>query len=301
MRKLLLFLLIPAAVSFTACNERSDSEQPIVVATTTIIADVAAQLAGDKLDVRTIMPVGGDPHIYQPVPGDARLISRADLVLLNGLQLDVWLEQLADNARGDRPYIRVTEGIEPLNDPENHEDPDPHVWFDVSLMAAMVDNIIEAYIELDPGEEDYYRERAETYKAELEELHLWVQERISTIPEQRRVLITSHDAFQYFGNAYEVEVIGLIGISTEARAQTRDMTRIINIVRERNLPAVFVESSVNPRMIEQISSETGARIGGELFSDSVGPPDHEGGTYTGMIRYNVNTFVAAMTDEPVAE
>lgn len=299
MRKLLL--LIPVILLFAACGEQSENEKPVVVATTTIIADIADQLAGDKLDVRTIMPVGGDPHIYQPVPGDARLISNADLVLLNGLQLDVWIEQLVENARGDRPYVRVTEGIEPLRDPENHEDPDPHVWFDVSQMNKMVDNIIDAFIQLDPDEEEFYREQSQTYKSELEELHQWVKERISTVPKERRVLITSHDAFQYFGKAYDVEVIGLIGISTEARAQTRDMTRIIEIVRDRNLPAVFVESSVNPRMIEQISSETGARIGGELFSDSVGPPDHEGGTYTGMIRYNVNTFVEAMSAEPAAE
>jgi len=303
MSKNTLILLIGTflIINLTGCSgsEGSERDRPLVVATTTIIADIAGELAGDRVEVYCIMPIGGDPHIYQPVPGDARMIARSDLVLLNGLQLEGWLTELARHAGGTRPAIEVTEGITPLEDEERHGEPDPHAWFDVRNMHYYVDNIVRGLIMVDPEGEEEFRARAEEYKQQLDELDAWVREQIETLPEERRILITSHDAFRYFGEAYDVRVMALQGISTEAQPQTKDVIKLVQTVRQYNIPAVFIETSVNPKMLEQIARDAGTRIGGELFSDSIGHPEHEGGTYLGMVRYNVRTFVQAMKDEPI--
>jgi ABC-type Zn uptake system ZnuABC Zn-binding protein ZnuA len=302
--RVLLFILSVITLSSltTGCGDRSKGSQrnkPLVVATTTIIADITQQIAGDRVEIFCIMPVGGDPHIYQPVPGDARQIARSDLVLLNGLQLEGWLIELARHAGGSRPMIAVTEGIVPLQDEARHGEPDPHAWFDVRNIHYYVDNIVRGLSMIDPDGEAEYREQADEYKRKLDELDAWVRERIQSLPENRRILITSHDAFRYFGEAYGIRVMALQGISTEAQPQTRDVIELVRAIREYSIPAVFIETSVNPKMLEQIARDAGARIGGELFSDSLGHPDHEGGTYLGMVMYNVSTFVEAMKREPL--
>jgi ABC-type Zn uptake system ZnuABC Zn-binding protein ZnuA len=300
--KQVLWVTVLLAIVFSSpgCGGRSDGverERPLVVATTTIIADVAKTIAGDRVEVYCIMPIGGDPHIYQPVPGDARVIARSDLVLVNGLQLEGWLTELARHAGGTRTMITVTDGITPLRDEQRHGDPDPHAWFDVRNMHFYVDNIVRGLIEIDPEGEAEYTARAALYKQQLDELDAWVREQIGKLPPERRILITSHDAFRYFGEAYGVRVMALQGISTEAQPQTKDVIELVQVVREHSVPAVFIETSVNPKMLEQIARDAGTRIGGELFSDSLGGPDHEGGTYPGMVRYNVRTFVREMSEE----
>lgn len=227
------------------------------------------------------------------------MIARSDLVLLNGLQLEGWLTELARHAGGTRPMIKVTEGIVPLEDEERRGEPDPHAWFDVRNMHYYVDNIVRGLMIVDPEGEEIFAERAQQYKEKLDELDEWVREQIAALPEDRRILITSHDAFRYFGEAYGVRVMALQGISTEAQPQTRDVIELVRAVRTYNIPAVFIETSVNPKMLEQIARDAGTRIGGELFSDSIGHPDYEGGTYLGMVRYNVQTFVEAMKDDPI--
>lgn len=298
---LIVSLCIVILVSGCSGSEGSERDRPLVVATTTIIADVAEEIAGGRVEVYCIMPVGGDPHVYQPVPGDARMISRSDLVLMNGLQLEGWLTELARHAGGTRPMIEVTEGVKPLEDKERHGEPDPHAWFDVRNMHYYVDNIVRGLVKVDPEGKEEYRQRADDYKAMLDSLDAWVREQIETLPEERRILITSHDAFRYFGEAYGIRVMALQGISTDAQPQTKDVIELVRAVRTHNIPAVFIETSVNPKMLEQIARDAGTRIGGELFSDSTGPPDHEGGTYPGMVRYNVRTFVEAMKDDPITE
>lgn len=289
------------AVILAGCggSEGSERDKPLVVATTTIIADIAGKLAGDRVEVYCIMPIGGDPHIYQPVPGDARMIAQSDLVLLNGLQLEGWLTELARHAGGTRPMIEAAEGVSPLEDEERRGEPDPHAWFDVRNMHQYVDNIVRGLLKVDPEGEEEYRKRAEEYRQQLDELDTWVREQIERLPEERRILITSHDAFRYFGEAYGVRVMALQGISTEAQPQTKDVIELVRAVREYNIPAVFIETSVNPKMLEQIARDAGTRIGGELFSDSIGYPDHEGGSYLGMVRYNVRTFVEAMLSDQI--
>ncbi len=303
--KVVLFVvsIISLSIIMAGCGGKSEGgerEKPLVVATTTIIANITEEIAGDRVEVYGIMPVGGDPHIYQPVPGDARMIARSDLVLLNGLELEGWLTELAQHAGGSRPMVTVTDGITPLEDKQRHGEPDPHAWFDVQNMHYYVDNIVRGLITIDPDGAEIYNERAAAYKKKLDELDVWVHEQIESLPGDRRILITSHDAFRYFGEAYGVRVMALQGISTEAQPQTKDVVELVRAVRNYNIPAVFIETSVNPKMLEQIARDAGARIGGELFSDSIGQPGHEGGTYIGMVRYNVRTFVESMMQEPVA-
>jgi ABC-type Zn uptake system ZnuABC Zn-binding protein ZnuA len=298
-RSCILAALLGAGLFAAGCSgsEGGERERPLVVATTTTIADIAERLAGDRVEIYCIMPIGGDPHIYQPVPGDARMIAHSDLVLMNGLQLEGWLSELVRHAGGSRPLVTVTDGIEPLRDDERHGEPDPHAWFDVRNMRYYVENIAGGLESVDPEGGDEYRRRAEAYIAELDSLDAWVRERIASLPESRRILITSHDAFRYFGHAYGVRVLALQGISTDAQPQTSDVIELVRTIRRYEVPVAFIETSVNPKMLEQIARDAGARIGGELFSDSIGPPDHEGGSYIGMVRYNVRTFVEAMQDD----
>jgi len=297
---LISFIIIIALIGCSG-SEGSERDRPLVVATTTIIADIAEEIAGERVEVYCIMPIGGDPHIYQPVPGDARMIAHSDLVLLNGLQLEGWLSELVRHAGGTRPMIRVADGVSVLEDEERHGEPDPHAWFNVRNIHIYVDNIVNGLVQIDPDGEEEYIQRADEYKQKLDELDTWVREQIETLPEDRRILITSHDAFRYFGEAYGVKVMALQGISTEAQPQTKDVITLVQTVQEHNIPAVFIETSVNPRMLEQIARDAGARIGGELFSDSIGAPDHEGGSYLGMVRYNVRTFVEAMKEDPITK
>lgn len=305
MGKKLTILIISfiTTIALIGCSgsEGSERDRPLVVATTTIITDIAEEIAGDRVEVHGIMPIGGDPHIYQPVPGDARMIAQSDLVLLNGLQLEGWLSELARHAGGTRPMISVADGVSALEDEERHGEPDPHAWFDVRNMHIYVDNIVRGFVKVDPDGEEEYVQRADEYKKKLDELDTWVREQIETLPEDRRILITSHDAFRYFGEAYGVKVMALQGISTEAQPQTKDVIKLVQTIREHTIPAVFIETSVNPRMLEQIARDAGARIGGELFSDSIGAPGHEGGSYLGMVRYNVRTFVEAMKEDPITQ
>ncbi|MEL6178865.1 MAG: zinc ABC transporter substrate-binding protein [Myxococcota bacterium] len=275
-------------------TQETTSKRPKVVTTTTMLTDLVSVIAGDTVDVQGIMAPGGDPHLYQPTPGDAKSIARADLVVTHGLKLEGWIDDLVRNAGGKAQVVVSTEGITPLQDPLKTGYPDPHTWQDVSLWKVQAANVRDALVALDPDNAASYRSRAADHIKALETLDGWVTQQITQIPKERRVLVTSHDAFQYYGARYGLEVVAVQGISTESEAGARDVARIVDVIRERALPAIFVESSVSPKLIEQISRETGASIGGTLFSDSLGPADSPGGTYMGMIRENTTRVVAAL-------
>ncbi|MBH24691.1 MAG: hypothetical protein CMH57_09625 [Myxococcales bacterium] len=297
----LLAWLAAAWFAVSACSPSSrggdapSGERLKVVTTTTMLTDLTRSIAGDALEVEGIMAPGGDPHLYQPTPGDAKRIARADLVVTHGLKLEGWIDDLVRNAGGDAKVVVSTEGIKPLKDPTRTNYPDPHTWQDVALWQVQANNVRDALVELDPANADRYKARAAEYVKELEALDGWVKEQVARIPEGSRVLVTSHDAFQYYGARYGLEVVAVQGISTESEAGARDVARIVDLVKGRGLPAVFVESSVSPKLIEQISRETGAEVGGTLFSDSLGAAGTPGGTYTGMIRENTNRVVGALS------
>jgi ABC-type Zn uptake system ZnuABC Zn-binding protein ZnuA len=272
--------------------------KPRVVATTTMIADLAQELGGADVEVSSLLRPGGDPHVYAPTPSDAKLIAQADLVLTNGLHLEGWIEDLVRNAGGKAKIEIVSDGITPLTDPSRTGYPDPHIWHDPTLWREAAKNVRDDLKALDPAHAQGYDERAKAYDEELAKLDGWVKGEVAKIPQGRRVLVTSHDAFQYYGRAYGLEVIAVQGLSTETEAGAQDVARVVEVVKGRKLPAVFVETSVNPKLIEQISRESGAKVGGSLYSDSLGLPSEPSHTYKGMIEANTRQIVEALGGTP---
>jgi manganese/zinc/iron transport system substrate-binding protein len=273
-----------------------------VVATTGMIGDVARNVAGDRAAVTDLMGEGVDPHLYKASPGDMRTLGSAELVLFNGLHLEGRLgEALAPLAKRTRT-LAVAEGIakEKLRTPPEFEGhPDPHVWFDPMLWASAVESIRDALSAADPVGAPVYQANAEAFLVKLRELDSWARAELAAIPKERRVLVTAHDAFGYFGRAYDVEVLAIQGISTDSEASLRDMNALVDILVARKVPAVFVESSVPRKTIEALVEGCKARghlvrVGGELFSDAVGPHGTPEGTYIGMLRHNVKTICAAL-------
>lgn len=298
LRLLLCLSLLVASACKPADEDRGGPKR--VVATTTMIADLARAIGGDRVVVQGIMRPGGDPHLYQPTPSDAQSIARADLVLTNGLKLEGWIDDLVRNAGGTASVAVVGEGISPLKDPLKTNYPDPHIWHDVGLWKIAAGNTRDALVAIDPANAAHYESRALIYLAELDRLDKWVKERVATLSPDRRTLVTSHDAFQYFGKAYGFEVIAIQGLSTQTEAGAQDLARVVELVRSKNVPAIFVETSVNPKLIEQVSRETGTKVGGTLYSDSLGDANGDAGTYAGMIRANVNQVVHALGDKTAA-
>lgn len=269
-------------------------EKKLVVTSASIFADMAKNIAGDLLEVRSIVPIGSDPHIYEPTPADARLVSKADLLLVNGLTFEGWLSGLIQNANAKAPVVTITEGIEPIRAVYKNST-DPHAWMSASNGLIYIQNIYKALVALDPANEQTYQFNYNVYRHQLEEMDRYITEQIKKIPPQQRILITSHDAFQYYGRRYGLKLESVIGISTEAEAQTSDVIRLNRIIRESKVPAVFIESTVNPKLLEQIARDNHVRIGGKLYSDSIGGPDSPAPSYLDMLKYNTDTIVAALS------
>jgi manganese/zinc/iron transport system substrate-binding protein len=267
-----------------------------------MIADLARQLAGEHAEVSGIMRVGEDPHVYEVRPRDAQQIAAADLVLINGLHLESTLFHVIKNsARGKVVALAEDPRIEPLAGPQRADGavaaPDPHCWFNVQYFRVFAERARDALCEVDPEHAAAYRRRAEEYLKQLDQLHAWVGQQVDAVPRQRRVMVTSHDAFAYFGRAYGIDVYAVIGISTEQQPRPQDVVRLEELVRSREVKALFIETSVSRTLndiVERVAANTGARIGGTLYSDSLGPPETEAGTYLGMIRHNTRTILEAL-------
>jgi manganese/zinc/iron transport system substrate-binding protein len=296
------FGVLLAGLLVSGCGragEAGDTDGRItVVATTTMIADLARVLAGDDARVVGLMREGEDPHVYDVRPRDAQTIAAADLILMNGLNLEATLESvIRNNAAGRVVALAESDRIEVLDEADGSGAPDPHAWMDVANFKAYALAARDALIEIDPANAAGYRSRAERYLAELTELDAWVREQVETIPPDRRIVVTSHDAFNYFGEAYGVEVHAVIGISTEQQPRPQDVQALESLVRERGVRALFFETSVSPtlnQIVQKVADATGARIGGELYSDSLGAADGPTGTYIGMMRHNTSTIVEAL-------
>ncbi|GIV31910.1 MAG: metal ABC transporter substrate-binding protein [Saprospiraceae bacterium] len=291
--KMPLTLLLTLCLSVLGAQSK---QKPLVVATASIFADMAQQIAGDLVEVQSIVPIGSDPHIYEPTPADVRLVARADLLLVNGLTFEGWLQGLIKSSGTRAPIVVITEGIEPIQAVYKNST-DPHAWMSAANGLIYIENIYKALVKLDPAHKDVYEANYLAYKQKLEELDRYIMEQIQTIPEQQRILITSHDAFQYYGRRYGLRLEAVLGVSTEADAQTSDIIRITQLVREHKVPAVFIESTVNPKLLEQIARDNGVAIGGKLYSDSIGGPDSPAPTYLDMLKYNTDTIVKALRGE----
>jgi len=273
------------------------AQKPHVVTTVSILADMTQNIGGEHVQTSSIVPVGGDPHIYEPKPSDAQLAAKADLILKNGLTFEGWLTELIENSGTKAKSVLVTAGLDPIASLTYENSADPHAWMDASYGLIYAQNIKDALIELDPEHTEAYQANFDLYAKEIAALHRYIQEQINQIPEQQRVLITSHDAFQYFGRRYGLQLESILGTSTDAEAQTTDVIRLTKVIKSSGVPAVFIESTVNPKMLQQIAKDTGVRIGGKLFSDSIGGPESEAPTYLDMLRYNTDTIVKALTSK----
>lgn len=276
-----------------------------VVATVGMVADVVRNVGGDRVDVSQIMGPGVDPHLYITTRDDVRAIMQGDLVFYAGLMLEGKMIDTLEKIGRNKPVYAVTEKIDPkfLLQPEDlvgHYD--PHVWMDASAWAQTVDVVAEALAKHDPEHAASYEQRAREYAAEIAELHQYGRERIASIPAERRTLITSHDAFNYFGRAYDLEVIGVQGLSTESEAGLQQINRLVDLIVEREISAVFVESSVPQKNIRSLIDGAAARghevaIGGELYSDAMGPSGTYEGTYIGMLDHNITQVTRALGGE----
>jgi manganese/zinc/iron transport system substrate-binding protein len=308
LQRLLLTIMLTgllAACGQPAAEQAGNlADRPIrAIATIGMIADIVGHVGGERVAVTGLMGAGVDPHLYKASEGDVLRLADADIVFYNGLHLEAGMTRVFERMQGSVKTVEVTEGIDRgrlLSPPEFEGQYDPHVWFDVTMWMQAVERVRDTLAELDPGSAETYRTNAAGYLSELESLHEYVTDRANSLPAEQRVLITAHDAFNYFGHAYGFEVRGLQGISTAAEAGTADVQGLASFIAERRIPAVFVESSVPQRTIEAVQAAVRARgfdvrIGGELFSDAMGNPGTPEGTYIGMVRHNIDTIVDALT------
>lgn len=280
-----------------------------VVATTGMIADAATRIGGGRVSVQGLMGPGIDPHLYKASAGDVRRLAAADLILYNGLHLEAAMSDVLQEMSGRRRTVAVSDGVDRSRltaPPEFQGNYDPHIWFDVRMWMQAVHRIEAALTEADPDGAEHYARATASYLGELEELDAWVRERVAELPRDRRVLVTAHDAFGYFGRAYGFDVLGLQGISTTAEAGTADVQRLAEEIARRRTPAIFIETSIPPRTIEAVQAAVRSRghrvaIGGSLFSDALGDSGTPEGSYLGMVRHNVNTIVDALSVGLVAE
>ena len=279
-----------------------DGETVRVVATIGMVGDGVERVGGSRVEVETLMGPGIDPHVYKASEGDLRRLERADIIFYGGLHLEAKMADVFERVAEERTTVAVSERIpvpERLSPPGFEGSYDPHVWFDVALWRHAVEQIRDTLAERDPGSASLYRRNAAAYLAELDSLDEYVRAHAQRVPRERRVLITAHDAFEYFGRAYGFDVRGLQGISTASEAGAGDVQALARFIAERRIPAIFVESSVSPRTIQAVREAVRARgfdvrVGGELFSDAMGDPGTPEGTYVGMVRHNVDTIVAGL-------
>ena len=294
-RRALLVLLVLGVVA-AGCAAQGAPEQGgssgdrlEVVASMSIIADFAEQVGGEAVDVTSLVPIGGDPHVYEPTPSDARAVDSVDLVLGNGVGLEPWFDDLV--AASGQDVVTVAHELSHLVvDDEDGED-DPHLWMVPPLAATYVERIADELADLDPAGAQTYRDNAAAYVDRLEALDAELTDELEQIPDQHRVLVTPHDAYSYFADHYGFEVETVVGVSTEEEPSASQVQHLVDVVRETGVPSVFLESTVNPAVIERIAADAGVEVGAPLYGDSVGEPGSGADDYVGMMRANVAALV----------
>ena len=287
MRRLMVWSICLAAI---VCPARAQ-DRLNVVASFSILADFVKNVGGDKVDVTTLVGPNGDVHVYAPAPSDAKKIADAKLLVINGLGLEGWLPRLLQSSGSKAPIVVATRGITPL---KLGSDADPHAWQSVANARIYVANIRDALVAADPADAETFRGNAARYLTELDALDAEVREKVAEIPPERRKLITTHDAFGYFASAYGVAFIAPLGVSTETEPSARDIAAIISQIRREKIPAVFLENMSDDRLIGRIAAETGARVGGTLFSDALTGEKGDAPTYIAMVRHNIRALTSAL-------
>ncbi|MGD9713265.1 MAG: metal ABC transporter solute-binding protein, Zn/Mn family [Thermomicrobiales bacterium] len=283
----------------------SDQSQIDIVATTGMVGDIVRNVGGDRVEVTTLMGPGIDPHTYKASEGDVARIGAADLIFYSGLHLEAKLGEVFEKMGDQIVTVAVAERI-PVEQRivvgTGIGAYDPHVWFDVELWSIAAEAVRDTMMEIDPVYRDDYQERTDAYLQQLAELDAYVAQQAASVAEEQRVLITAHDAFTYFARAYGFDVMGIQGVSTSTEAGAGDIQDLADIIVERKIPAIFVESSVSPRTIEALQEAVrdrgfDVRIGGSLFSDAMGDAGTFEGTYIGMVTHNIDTIVGALNAE----
>lgn len=300
MKRHIITLIIVSALLVGCKTETKKSGKLKIVTTTTMITDLVLNIGGDLIKVDGLMGAGVDPHLYKASEGDVAKLFNADIIFYSGLHLEGKLVEVFEKMEQQKKtQIALAESLDPsglIGSEYFASNYDPHVWFDIQYFNTFAKRVAEVLSEKDPDNAAKYQENLKVYSEKLLALETEIKEVIASLPEEKRILVTAHDAFNYFGKAYDFEVVGLQGISTATEAGVRDVQRLSEFIIENKVKAIFVESSVPRRTIEALqqavlSKGFDVKIGGSLFSDALGDPGTEEGTYIGMFRYNVNTIV----------
>lgn len=303
------FALISLALVAPMAPALAQAEKLPVVATFSILGDLTKQIAGERADVKVLVGPGGDSHVFAPTPADARTLAAAKLVVVNGLKLEGWIDRLISSSKTKGRIVVATKGVKTLragrNDSHGHNhghghshgESDPHAWQDVANVKIYVANIRDGLISADPEGRSVYEANFKAYVEKLNALEAEIKASVAKIAPERRKVITTHDAFGYFAAAYGLKFIAPQGVSTDAAASAQDVARIIRQIRAEKIPAVFAENISDPRMATRIAEETGAKLGGSLYSDQLSVPDGPAGTYIDMVRHNIRELTKALAEQ----
>ncbi|MBW4664090.1 MAG: metal ABC transporter substrate-binding protein [Chroococcus sp. CMT-3BRIN-NPC107] len=293
----LLGLYLSACGTSERSANFSNDGKPNVVTTSTVINDWTQRVGGDEIELTGILSPGADPHVYEPVPKDSIAFEKADLIIYNGYNLEPGLIKMMNAAGVKARKLPVGEVVKPLElDKAGETVPDPHVWGNVKNAIVMVNSIRDTLIELSPEDQAEFTQNAAEFTRQLQQLHTWTRSQVQTIPANKRRLVTTHDAFQYYSKAYGLEVFGtLIGISTEEQPSAQTVRKLADSIRNTGVPAIFAETTINPALIQTVAQESGAKLAPRsLYSDSIGAPGSDGDSYIKMIVANTRTIVEAL-------
>jgi zinc/manganese transport system substrate-binding protein len=311
-RRALLGALAAGLILAQAPLAATAQEKLPVVASFSILGDFVKEVGGDRVSVTTLVGPNGDAHVYSPTPADAKAMAGAKLIVVNGLKFEGWMTRLIKSSGAKATVATATTGITPLqNEADDHDhgkkdkhghnhagQDDPHAWQSVANAKIYVANICDALVKADPAGQASYEANATRYLAQLDAVEAEIKAAVARIPADRRKAITSHDAFGYFVKAYGIEFIAPQGVSTEAEASAKDVGRIIRQIKAEKIPAVFLENVTNPRLVERIAKESGAKIGGRIFSDALSDADGPAGTYIAMMKHNISQIEKALAAGP---
>ena len=298
----LIVILITIAFALSACGRQTASDSgitaPVILTSTTFLADIARNVAGDRVTVESLLTAGADPHDYQAVPSDVQKITTSTALIINGLDYDQFIQPLLENASGTRLVITASDGLEArqMQEETGETVTDPHMWMAPTRVINYVENIRVGLTEADPGGADIYQANADTYISQLQELDTWIKEQVAQIPQERRLLVTNHDSLGYFAEQYGFTVIGTIipGVSSEAAPSAQQIAKLIDEIRSTGAPAVFLNISDNPHLADQIAVETNIVVVTDLYIETLSPSDGPAATYIDMMKYNVSQIVNAL-------
>ncbi len=296
-----IVILTICTLALTSCG-RTPTSSPaaatLILTTTTFLADIARNIAGDRATVESLLPPGSDPHEYQAVPSDVQMISNSTVIILNGLDYDLFVQPLLDNARGTRLVITASDGLETRQMTEENSETvtDPHMWMSPPRVVKYVENIRDALAKTDPDGANMYKANAEAYISQLKELDAWITEQVAQIPQERRLLVTNHDSMGYFAEQYGFKVIGTIvpGVSSEAAPSAQQIAALIDEIKSTGASAAFLNISDNPHLADQIAAETNIKVVTDLYIETLSPSAGPAATYIDMIKYDVTQIVNAL-------